>query len=273
MRRKIVWGSIGILLLCSFVVLTAWAQENRDDVGDLPEGFFRIRVQNGSFNLGAGKTFDIFWNQPGEDDPTDDSVWIFNPYIGQLTIFFPYEAYGEGFVFNAFADMNNDGRFSDDEWFIRDRAVTDYPYQDGRLWISFDPFPCPIGTAFRIVLSSTLIGNVLGENDISSITELILAHGEEVEDYYLTQEMLFGPSYTSRRSFPPTLPPSEDENGNGDDGEDNGKPEKPEKPEKPQRGNNGVGNGEDPQPPGNPPINDGEGSGKGNPGNRKKDKE
>jgi hypothetical protein len=34
------------------------------------------------------------------------------------------------------------------------------------------------------------------------------------------------------------------------------------------RGNNGVGNGLDPQPPGNPPINDGPGTGPGNPGNR-----
>jgi len=34
------------------------------------------------------------------------------------------------------------------------------------------------------------------------------------------------------------------------------------------RGNNGVGNGPDPQPPGNPPINDGPGTGPGNPGNR-----
>jgi hypothetical protein len=33
------------------------------------------------------------------------------------------------------------------------------------------------------------------------------------------------------------------------------------------RGNNGVGNGEDPQPPGDPPINDGPGTGPGNPGN------
>jgi hypothetical protein len=31
-------------------------------------------------------------------------------------------------------------------------------------------------------------------------------------------------------------------------------------------GNNGVGNGIDPQPPGNPPINDGTGTGPGNPG-------
>ena len=31
--------------------------------------------------------------------------------------------------------------------------------------------------------------------------------------------------------------------------------------------NNGVGNGLDPQPPGNPPINDGPGTGPGNPGN------
>jgi hypothetical protein len=31
-------------------------------------------------------------------------------------------------------------------------------------------------------------------------------------------------------------------------------------------GNNGVGNGSDPQPPGNPPINDGPGTGPGNPG-------
>jgi hypothetical protein len=34
------------------------------------------------------------------------------------------------------------------------------------------------------------------------------------------------------------------------------------------RGNNGVGNGLDPQPPGNPPVNDGPGTGPGNPGNR-----
>ncbi len=33
-------------------------------------------------------------------------------------------------------------------------------------------------------------------------------------------------------------------------------------------GNNGVGNGYDPQPPGNPPINDGPGTSPGNPGNR-----
>lgn len=34
------------------------------------------------------------------------------------------------------------------------------------------------------------------------------------------------------------------------------------------KGNNGVGNGPDPQPPGLPPINDGPGTGPGNPGNR-----
>src|SRR5207237_7761831 len=36
----------------------------------------------------------------------------------------------------------------------------------------------------------------------------------------------------------------------------------------PTKGNNGVGNGQDPQPPGNPPVNDGPGTGPGNPGNR-----
>ena len=35
-----------------------------------------------------------------------------------------------------------------------------------------------------------------------------------------------------------------------------------------RRGNNGVGNGIDGQPPGNPPINDGPGTWPGNPGNR-----
>jgi hypothetical protein len=35
-----------------------------------------------------------------------------------------------------------------------------------------------------------------------------------------------------------------------------------------EKGNNGVGNGYDPQPPGNPPVNDGPGTGRGNPGNR-----
>jgi len=43
---------------------------------------------------------------------------------------------------------------------------------------------------------------------------------------------------------------------------------KPEGVLTPTKGNNGVGNGIDPQPPGNPPINDGPGTGPGNPGNR-----
>lgn len=34
------------------------------------------------------------------------------------------------------------------------------------------------------------------------------------------------------------------------------------------KGNNGVGNGWDPQPPGNPPVNDGPGTAPGNPGRR-----
>jgi hypothetical protein len=34
-------------------------------------------------------------------------------------------------------------------------------------------------------------------------------------------------------------------------------------------GNNGVGNGWDPQPPGNPRVNDGPGTGPGDPGNRR----
>lgn len=36
-----------------------------------------------------------------------------------------------------------------------------------------------------------------------------------------------------------------------------------------RHGNNGVGNGVDPQPPGNPPSNDPPGSGPGNPRNRR----
>lgn len=36
----------------------------------------------------------------------------------------------------------------------------------------------------------------------------------------------------------------------------------------PTHGNNGVGNGVDPAPPGNPPVNDGSGTGPGNPGNK-----
>jgi len=45
---------------------------------------------------------------------------------------------------------------------------------------------------------------------------------------------------------------------------------KPEEALSPTRGhgNNGVGNGIDPQPPGNPPINDGPGTSPGNPGNK-----
>ena len=39
-----------------------------------------------------------------------------------------------------------------------------------------------------------------------------------------------------------------------------------------EKGNNGVGNGLDPQPPGNPPVNDGPGTSPGNPGNKQKNK-
>ena len=46
------------------------------------------------------------------------------------------------------------------------------------------------------------------------------------------------------------------------------KPEGFVTPFSPDHGNNGVGNGVDPQPPGNPPVNDGPGTGPGNPGNK-----
>ena len=46
------------------------------------------------------------------------------------------------------------------------------------------------------------------------------------------------------------------------------KPEPFVSPVKGSKGNNGVGNGVDPQPPGNPPINDGPGTSPGNPGNK-----
>lgn len=39
-------------------------------------------------------------------------------------------------------------------------------------------------------------------------------------------------------------------------------------PRRGPKGNNGVGNGFDPQPPGNPPVNDGGGTAPGHPGNR-----
>lgn len=42
----------------------------------------------------------------------------------------------------------------------------------------------------------------------------------------------------------------------------------PEQAVSPVKGNNGVGNGLDPQPPGNPPVNDGPGTSPGNPGNK-----
>src|SRR5437016_2907296 len=45
--------------------------------------------------------------------------------------------------------------------------------------------------------------------------------------------------------------------------------EKPKKSKKNTNGNNGLGNGyDDPQPPGNPPVNDGSGTSLGNPGNK-----
>jgi hypothetical protein len=46
------------------------------------------------------------------------------------------------------------------------------------------------------------------------------------------------------------------------------KPEESVSPTVPSNGNNGVGNGVDPQPPGNPPPNDSPGTGPGNPGNQ-----
>ncbi len=46
------------------------------------------------------------------------------------------------------------------------------------------------------------------------------------------------------------------------------KPEGVVSPFSPEHGNNGVGNGVDPQPPGNPKVNDGPGTSPGNPGNK-----
>ena len=48
--------------------------------------------------------------------------------------------------------------------------------------------------------------------------------------------------------------------------------EPPNGEDPPTKGNNGLGNGVDGQPPGNPPINDNEGNSPGNPGNKGKNK-
>jgi len=60
----------------------------------------------------------------------------------------------------------------------------------------------------------------------------------------------------------------EHENDEDSDGEDGGDQDGGDHEDTGDHGNNGVGNGEDPQPPGNPPVNDGAGSGPGNPGNQ-----
>ena len=51
-------------------------------------------------------------------------------------------------------------------------------------------------------------------------------------------------------------------------GDTESRPDHPGKGKDRPKGNNGVGNGEDPQPPGNPPVNDGPGARPGKPGNR-----
>lgn len=71
----------------------------------------------------------------------------------------------------------------------------------------------------------------------------------------------------------PDRPEHEDEDDDGQvvvpepEPEPEPEPTPTPKPKK-EKGNNGVGNGEDPQPPGNPPINDGPGTSPGNPGNK-----
>ena len=57
-------------------------------------------------------------------------------------------------------------------------------------------------------------------------------------------------------------------NGNGNNGNGNGNTNSEGDSTGGTNGNNGVGNGEDPPPPGNPPVNDGAGTGPGNPGNQ-----
>jgi hypothetical protein len=55
--------------------------------------------------------------------------------------------------------------------------------------------------------------------------------------------------------------PSFASNGSGLAAQERGEKDK-------EKGNNGVGNGLDSQPPGNPKVNDGPGTGPGNPGNK-----
>ncbi|HEY3321622.1 MAG TPA: hypothetical protein VGP72_14225 [Planctomycetota bacterium] len=67
---------------------------------------------------------------------------------------------------------------------------------------------------------------------------------------------------------PPSYTPSTPIGGNPSGGGSSGTTPTPINPGKGSKGNNGVGNGVDPQPPGNPPVNDGPGTGPGNPGNK-----
>jgi|GEM_PF-878187 len=104
------------------------------------------------------------------------------------------------------------------------------------------------------------------ESDPSNYPQRALFLHLNFAEVVSTANATSGSGISGLSSTPSNSPPDQDR-----------EPDRPDlvrdrNPNRGPKGNNGVGNGEDPQPPGNPPVNDGEGSGKGNPENRKKGK-
>jgi hypothetical protein len=101
-------------------------------------------------------------------------------------------------------------------------------------------------SGFKAGQSST--GAFGGDTGKNKITHILIPQGQSSGAYNFGQ--------VARTSNRPTDPPGNHDHHCGPNRD------------RPTKGNNGVGNGLDPQPPGNPPINDGADASRGSPGNR-----
>jgi len=260
----------GLLFVAGAVMVLVGKSAFAADRSDAQASFGFCQMQDVSvLQLGKTVTSDPQLLQPGQDDPSDDGLIAYDFSQGWINLNIKVQADKDVFI-TVLADCNRDFVFDITEFLALDKPLENLvKIGDDLYQLQFQPRSyLTLPVELRII-----VGSRFADAIFDPCQKLIIFSYGEVEDYTLGSQMAAvahkpqGDEYVSSGS-------DSNGNGNGGDGDNddgdsddgNGGNDKP-KPDK-DKGNNGVGNGEDPQPPGNPPVNDGPGTGPGDPGNK-----
>ncbi len=148
--------------------------QNVPDRSDTPLSYQKAEAQICSLFLGRSITPDIRDLNPGEDDPSDDSLLDYDLLEGWIKVLLLPQVKAQTGYLNVFLDHLADGKFDSLDWIVKNLPLRNL---GGK--INFSSQTVVLPTYLRITLtSSTLQPEVLNEN-------IWILECGEVEDYFI----------------------------------------------------------------------------------------